>query len=84
MISRAGLAALLAALVLVGSARSSGADGLARSGFEWWRLRPTDVTTTGSTGTPPRASRDGADAQTEAPGERRAVRVVYPGLTAGR
>lgn len=57
---------------------TSRAEGISRgqpSGAERWRLRPADVTTTGSTVT---VVKDRP--AVEIPAERRAVRVVYPGL----
>ncbi|GJD93838.1 hypothetical protein [Methylobacterium iners] len=76
------------ALAALGAAPTRGADGmLAReatpaplSGAERWRLRPAEVTTTGAT-----AKRPGKAGQaSEIPEARRAVRMVYPGLTAAR
>ncbi|KQP32786.1 hypothetical protein ASF27_17460 [Methylobacterium sp. Leaf102] len=85
MLSRAGLAALL----IIVCSRSVAAEDPARSGFAWWHLRPSDVITTGSTGAarPERRNAKPAIAKpgvAEPSGERRSVRVVYPGLTAGR
>ena len=81
MILRAGLAALL---VLVCSAQAPDTESPERSGFAWWRLRPTDVATTGSTDVGAPGRRDARNAASEASGERRAVRVVYPALIADR
>lgn len=50
------------------------------AGMEWWRLRSADVVVTGST-TPSAPRRSPV---TEIPETRRAVRVVYPGLSAAR
>lgn len=52
----------------------------APAGMEWWRLRSTDVLTTGSTS--PAATK--TPPVTEIPEARRSVRVVYPGLSGGR
>jgi hypothetical protein len=49
------------------------------SGAERWRLRPADVTTTGTT-IPVIKDRP----VSELPADRRAVRMVYPGLLADR
>ena len=85
MLSRAGLAALL----IIVCSRSVATEDPARSGFAWWHLRPTDVITTWSTGAaePERRNAKPANAKpavAEPSRERRSVRVVYPGLTAGR
>ena len=90
MLSRAGLAALL----IIVCSRSVATEDPARSGFAWWHLRPTDVITTGSTGAAEPERRNAKPANAKPPNakpavaepsrERRSVRVVYPGLTAGR
>lgn len=76
------------ALAALSAAPTQGADGtlprdgtaVALAGAERWRLRPTEVTTTGAT-----TRRPGKAAQSdEIPEARRAVRMVYPGLTATR
>jgi hypothetical protein len=76
------------ALAALSTVPTQGADGtLARdaapapiAGAERWRLRPTEVTITGAT-----AKRPGkAGQESEIPEARRAVRMVYPGLTAAR
>lgn len=59
---------------------AAGPERAVQSGMEWWRLRPTDVLTTGATSPAPTKT----PAATAVPEERRAVRVVYPGLVDGR
>ncbi|GJD40011.1 MULTISPECIES: hypothetical protein [Methylobacterium] len=79
------LSAILATTVLTGAAlappplRANEASHRPPRGAEGWRLRPADVTTTGSTGA---AIKDRPSA--DIPAERRTVRVVYPGLLADR
>lgn len=58
---------------------AAGSDRASPNGADRWRLRPADVTTTGSTGPSPKDRPAFA-----IPDERRAVRVVYPGLLGER
>lgn len=67
--------ALTAVAIVPTSLRATEISRSQPSGAERWRLRPADVTMTGSTGT---VAKDGPAA--DIPAERRAVRVVYPGL----
>lgn len=79
------LSLILVTTVLAGAAiapsplRANEASHKPPRGAEGWRLRPADVTTTGSTVA---AVKDRPTA--DIPAERRAVRVVYPGLLADR
>lgn len=79
------LSVILATTVLAGAAlaasplRANEVSQRPPRGAEGWRLRPADVTITGSTVA---AIKDRPTA--DIPAERRAVRVVYPGLLADR
>ncbi|WP_027173913.1 hypothetical protein [Methylobacterium sp. 10] len=79
------LSAILATTALAGAVltpsplRANEASHRPPRGAEGWRLRPADVTTTGSTVA---AVKDRPTA--DIPAERRTVRVVYPGLLADR
>ncbi|GJE17107.1 hypothetical protein AIGOOFII_1819 [Methylobacterium marchantiae] len=79
------LSAILATTALAGAmlapapVRAEENSRLRPSGAERWRLRPAEVTTTGTI-VPVTKNRPISDI----PAERRSVRVVYPGLLADR
>ncbi|NEU14162.1 hypothetical protein G3T14_18800 [Methylobacterium sp. BTF04] len=77
------LSASLAAFAILSGAHPTLAaepDRPAPSGMEWWRLRSTDVLTTGATSPSPVRTSPAS----EIPEARRAVRMVYPGLVGSR
>jgi hypothetical protein len=76
---------LLQIPALIGAIRDLVPEAEARTasgghGHDPWRLRPSDIGTTGSIHPPEARVTSGV----EIPDERRMVRVVYPGLTAQR